>query len=235
MKGLAGAVGLAVAAALFGCTERRDIAAEYDAETTALATESGTGLPFFVGRDLRPVWKPGANDGIRRVLPFEFSDQMGRPVSLGTLAGKVTVVSFFFTGCGGICPTTMTTLRRARALLAKDDRVLFASFSVAPEADTPEVLRQYGKRTGVDPARWRLLTGPREALYRWARESFEADTRSPGEMARKPLTGDDFLHSEEAYLVDGRGRLRGAYLARTVEAAAAIAADARRLLEETAR
>ncbi len=47
-------------------------------------------------------------------------------------------------------------------------------------ADTPAVLSEYADRYGADPARWLLLTGEKEAIYRLARSGGGAVRRSIG-------------------------------------------------------
>ena len=46
------------------------------------------------------------------------------------------------------------------------------SFTVDPEYDTPQVLRDYAARFAADPERWLFLTGPRDQVYSLIRESF---------------------------------------------------------------
>jgi protein SCO1/2 len=76
--------------------------------------------------------------------PFQLIDQNGRLVDQHALDGKWTAVFFGYTYCPDVCPTTLTTLGRAQALLgpkAKGLQVLF--ISVDPDRDTPAQLKTY--------------------------------------------------------------------------------------------
>lgn len=199
------------ASVLTGCHRRSQIAREYAGEVTTFAKAPNTELPYFVGKDLRPEWDPARLASPRSLSPFRLTDQMDRAVSQEDLRGKINVVSFFFSRCGGICPRLMKNLERVQTKFMSDDRVKMLSFSITPDSDTPKALREFGKRHGIDPKRWQLLTGDRKAVYELGRQSFNADTFSPKENELAKVTADDFLHSENVYLVDANLRLRGIY------------------------
>jgi len=44
------------------------------------------------------------------------------------------------------------------------DDVWFVSVSVDPERDTPEAMKKFAKRQGVDESRWIFLTGDKQNL-----------------------------------------------------------------------
>jgi cytochrome oxidase Cu insertion factor (SCO1/SenC/PrrC family) len=60
------------------------------------------------------------------------------------------------------------------------------------------VLDHYSKRFGVDPTRWKFLTGDMEEIKRIANESFFL----PAEVG---------VHSERGVIFDRQGRLRGSF------------------------
>jgi protein SCO1/2 len=105
-------------------------------------------------------------------------------------------------------------------------KVRFYSFSVTPEQDTPQVLKDYGKERGFDLSNWMLLTGERDAIFRVGREIFKAD-RSVG--AQK--TPDSFIHSDNLYLLDQKLRIRGIYSSGSSKQVEYLAQDIRRLTE----
>jgi len=214
---------------LIGCT-RADIAKEYPAEVTALATQGGTGLPFLVGKDLRPVWDTRQSPEIRTLLPFHLTDQKGKAITRESLGDRITIVSFFFTQCPGICPTMVKNLKPLQKKFKDDKRFLILSLSVTPEHDTPKTLAAYGDKMGVRYDNWRLLTGGREQIYQLARESFGADTFSIKENLIIPLKPQDFLHSEGIYLLDREKRLRGIYEGLVPGSIEELARDAESLL-----
>jgi protein SCO1/2 len=85
--------------------------------------------------------------------------------------------------------------------------IRLVSISVDPEYDTPERLREYGEQRGVDPRRWKLLTGEADAIRRLVVEGFRTPLGEP--EASGGLV--DIAHSGKLVLVDGRGAIRGYY------------------------
>jgi cytochrome oxidase Cu insertion factor (SCO1/SenC/PrrC family) len=84
------------------------------------------------------------------------------------------------------------------------------SISVDPATDSPEVLSEYAKRFGADPARWLFLTGERAALHALVKDGFKLAVaeRSPEENT----DGEGIItHSDRFVLVDDAGHLRGYY------------------------
>ena len=47
-----------------------------------------------------------------KVKNMEFTNQLGKKVSLDDLKGKILVVNFFFTRCPGICPGLARSMKR---------------------------------------------------------------------------------------------------------------------------
>ncbi|MBV9033791.1 MAG: SCO family protein [Acidobacteriaceae bacterium] len=79
------------------------------------------------------------------------------------LKAKVVVINAFFGTCTGSCPKMSGILSglqdRLGDHLGKD--VWFLSFSVDPETDTPEKLKEYADRFHAKPG-WLFLTGKKE-------------------------------------------------------------------------
>jgi protein SCO1/2 len=83
------------------------------------------------------------------------------------------------------------------------NKVVFASITVDPERDTPEMLKLYAQTYGADVAGWSFLTGTPPVI---------ADlTRRYGVFASKNSNGD-IEHSFLTSIVDRRGILRVQYL-----------------------
>lgn len=165
----------------------------------------GEGLPFYDSADFTPRW---TSDSAHHVGDFQLVTQTGEPLRGGDLRGRIHVASFFFTTCTTICPLLVETLGKVQAALASQNDVVIVSYSVTPTIDTPAVLEAFGRAHRIDPARWKLVTGEADDIYRLARESYFADDRrlDPAQPA-----GDQILHTEKVLLVDGEGRLRGVY------------------------
>ena len=166
-------------------------------------------LPYYQGEDLTPVWlssKALSAEPPQQVGPFSLEDQAKEKITEADLDGKIVVVNFFFTSCGGVCPTTMSHMKKIQTALASDPRILLVSFSVDPETDTAEILSQYAKERNISTVNWRLVTGSKAKIYEMARNSF-FDDKDLG----LDRTDDGFLHTETFYLLDGDRRIRGLY------------------------
>src|SRR5213080_3954627 len=78
---------------------------------------------------------------------------------------RIVTINFMYTQCeDGRCPLTMANLVRVQKLLgSRVGRDIFMySFTLAPEHDTPTVLKRYAKAYGVGPG-WTFVTGsPRD-------------------------------------------------------------------------
>ena len=76
---------------------------------------------------------------------------------------RIVVINFFYSLCSNTCPVSTSNLMAARDDLARrgHGHVEFLSVSLAPEFDTPEVLKAYAERFGTSPG-WNFLTGRRE-------------------------------------------------------------------------
>ncbi|MAS31248.1 MAG: SCO family protein, partial [Flavobacteriaceae bacterium] len=101
----------------------------------------------------------------------------------------------------------------------KDTNVMLASFSVTPEIDTVEVLKEYSTLKGVDDSRWNLMTGNKEEIYSLARKSYLVAKENPNAGSH------DMIHTENFVLVDKEKRIRGYYDGTLIE-------EMNRLLED---
>lgn len=99
---------------------------------------------------------------------LEVIDQNGNKLRFysDVLKGRVVLVNFIFTNCEYACPMLAQRLKQARAMMvpAIKDEVWFVSVSVDPERDTPEAMKKFAKRQGVDESRWIFLTGDKQNL-----------------------------------------------------------------------
>lgn len=90
-----------------------------------------------------------------------FTDSHGRRVTLAELRGKPLVVSFVYTGCSQVCPTTTRFL--SKAVREARDVVGAQAFNVASigfniPADNPMSMRVFARQQGIDEPRWLFLT-----------------------------------------------------------------------------
>lgn len=95
-------------------------------------------------------------------------DQNGNPLRFysDVLKDKVVLLNVFFTNCEQGCPLVTQMLIRTRGRLAESirDDVWFVSVTSDPERDTPEAMKDYARRQGVDESRWLFLTGSKQDI-----------------------------------------------------------------------
>lgn len=139
---------------------------------------------------------------------FRLTNQWGETVASDDLKGKVWVAYFFFSTCPSICPLMNQNMVDVQLEFGKNPEVVIVGFSVDPETDTPERLRKYGEKYGVQKGKWHYLTGDKEAIYRLALKSFMlgVEPASADQQEAHPI-----IHSEKFVLVDRQGRIRGYY------------------------
>jgi uncharacterized membrane protein YozB (DUF420 family)/cytochrome oxidase Cu insertion factor (SCO1/SenC/PrrC family) len=140
--------------------------------------------------------------------PFSLTAHDGTPFTRETLRGRVVIVDFIFTRCGGACPAMTEHMARLQA--AAPAGTAFVSFTVDPGFDTPEILSQYARDHGAREGWW-FVTGSAPSLYALATQGFKLTAMEVPEVERK--AGDDgpFLHSSKLVLVDSTGWIRGYY------------------------
>ncbi len=72
------------------------------------------------------------------------ADVDGKPRTLADFRGKIVLLSFGYTHCPDVCPTTLAKFAEARRLLGADgERVQGVFVTIDPERDTAELLRAY--------------------------------------------------------------------------------------------
>jgi cytochrome oxidase Cu insertion factor (SCO1/SenC/PrrC family) len=178
-----------------------------------------------------PALTTGAADDDLYPLPeFKLTERSGRPVGLEDLRGKVWIAAFVFTRCAGPCTQVSGTMARIQHDLAAEPDVVLVSFTVDPAYDTPQVLTDYGKRFGADPARWFFLTGEPATVYKLIREGFRLTAQPNEGSARTP--GNEVLHDTRLAVVDRRGHIRGYFQATDPAAVAELEAKVRTLVQE---
>lgn len=155
-------------------------------------------LPYFAPNNERT----GSAEDAPGLGEFSFRDADGKPTESKEWKGRITIAHFFFTSCPTICPLMMSNMKTIQSG-AGDARLI--SVTVDPAHDTPENLRGYIRRTGFGEGNWRLLTGDKRELYRFARKGlFVTATEGDGGP-------EDFIHSDRLVLLDKNLRIRGYY------------------------
>jgi protein SCO1/2 len=131
---------------------------------------------------------------------YALVDRDGQPVRLSRYRGKPLLVSFIYTGCFQICPTTTKFL--AKAVAAADDALGEGSFNVVSIGfnlpfDTPSAMRTFAKQQGVTAKNWEFLSPDPATL--------EDLTRDFGFLYEPTPKGYD--HLIQVTLLDAQGRV----------------------------
>ena len=145
--------------------------------------------------------------GRHPLLDYQFTNQLGQPVSLAQFRGQALAITFFFTRCPipDFCPRLSKNFEQASRKLAELPNAPtnwhFISVSFDTEFDTPAVLKTYAERYHHDPKHWSFLTGPSDKIAELARLSDVT-------MARE---GSLFNHNFRTLIIDAAGHLQMAF------------------------
>jgi protein SCO1/2 len=153
---------------------------------------------------------------------FTLTDHNGIPLSLTDFRGKVVLLSFGYTHCPDICPTTMLTMQRLVKLLGNDaEKVQVLFITLDPERDTAERLSGYMEY--FNPG-FIALTGSLEEIGKVAKQYGTRFEKEPldekGEYS--------IAHTGVIYLIDQQGRIRVFF--KVIAGPTEILPDVKRLL-----
>ena len=141
---------------------------------------------------------------------FQLIDQNNRPFKYKSTDGGIRIISFFFSRCGTICPTTNSNLSRIQEKFK--DKVSLISITVDPVYDTPKVLSAYSKKHQAKLGLWFFLTGDKRYIYNLAIKGFKLPVADANEYDQNIKSIDEtFIHSDKLLLIDDRGFIRGIY------------------------
>jgi protein SCO1/2 len=160
------------------------------------------------------LWMRPASDGTnfdyygqyigRDVPDFTLIDQNGAPLKLSSLRGNVVLLTFGFTHCPNICPTTLANLVTISNGLPPEAkqrlRVLFVS--VDPARDRPPQMKDY---VGFYSKSFTGLTGSADDIAKVAKDYgayYEAQLQD-SQVAGNYYT---IVHSAYVYLIDPNGK-----------------------------
>jgi protein SCO1/2 len=132
---------------------------------------------------------------LKSTIPdVELVNQEGRRVHLYSdlVKGKAVAINFIYTHCENYCPRQgrlfTDVQRRLQEQMGKE--VSLISVSIDPERDSPERLKEWAARQGVQPG-WTLLTGDRKVINQVLLTLVGA-ILVPGDHEPFVLVGSDF-------------------------------------------
>lgn len=192
-------------------------------------SKDNSGLPYIGHHDVvyeeMEGYKPG--DTIYHTVPeFIYLTQDSTYLKSKDITDKIWVAKFFFTHCPTICPPMTSAMKEVNNELSDaSDEVVFLSFSIDPDRDTPGRLQTYIERHEIKADNWYFLTGDESETHQLGVDGFrihaEANDASPG----------GFAHSPNFVLVDENQNIRGVYDGLDKKERDRLVSDVRKLLE----
>lgn len=131
---------------------------------------------------------------------YTLLDRRSQPVRLSDYRGKPLLVSFIYTGCFQVCPTTTRMLNEAVQDLGRlvgFDKFNVVSIGFNQPFDAPEAMRAFATQNGIAASNWEFLSPHRSIV--------EPLTRDFGFSYVANAAGFD--HVLSVTLLDGEGRI----------------------------
>jgi protein SCO1/2 len=170
--------------------------------------------------------KKGVDTVWHRIKNIQFTNQLGKKVSLDDLHGKIIVMDFFFTSCPSICPGLARNMKKLQESFKDNPEIVqFISVSVDPERDSVPKLRAFADRLNINHDSWWFVTGNRKEIYDFAIKELRANVFDPN-------IDTAFIHTEKFFLIDSNRTLRGKYHGFNKEELAQLAKDIPTLMLE---
>ncbi|WP_077302089.1 SCO family protein [Virgibacillus pantothenticus] len=137
------------------------------------------------------------------VNDFTFTTQDNEKLSLEDLKGEYWIADFIFTNCTSVCLPMTSNLAKLQQKTADEDMdIQFVSFSVDPEYDTPEVLKEYAKEYQANLDNWTFVTGyDFETIKEFSIKSFKSMVAPP------PEGNDQVTHGTSFFLINPEGEV----------------------------
>jgi protein SCO1/2 len=136
----------------------------------------------------------------RQVGEYTLRDREGKPVKLSDYRGKPLLVSFVYTGCFQVCPTTVRFLSKA-VKVAQDalgrDKFNVVTIGFNLPFDSPGAMKQFAKQQGITLANWEFLSPEAGTVESLTREFGFSYVATPG----------GFDHLTQVTIVDSGGTI----------------------------
>ncbi len=171
--------------------------------------------PLVPNGRIAPASSLSPDEGLEdlAIPTFTLVDQNGGPVTEAVFEGHLTILDFSFTNCPFVCPGMTAAMISLQTQLAGTG-VRFASISVDPSNDTPEVIKAHADRIGVDHTRWTWLTGDESEIRRIVSESLKFELRDdPSRVITRSdgSTMNNIMHPSRLFLVGPDRQLLALY------------------------
>lgn len=103
----------------------------------------------------------------KQVGDFVLLDRQGKPVELSRYRGKPLLVSFIYTACFQVCPTTTRNLQKAvqnTVSVLGADRFNVISIGFNQPFDSPDAMRSFARQHRIEHRNWEFLSPPRQSV-----------------------------------------------------------------------
>lgn len=136
---------------------------------------------------------------------FELRDASGKTVRLSDYRGKPLLVSFIYTGCFQVCPTTTRFLFEAVGVARKalgDGRFKVVSIGFNQPFDDPVAMASFAKQVGISDPDWAFLSpAPKdvEALTRRFGFTYEATSGGFDHLLQVSIVSADGVLYRQVY------------------------------------
>ena len=140
--------------------------------------------------------------GVSYGRTLDLEDVQGRPVTLGDFRGEYVLLSFGYTHCPEVCPTSLLKATQVRRALADDVPLRIVFVTVDPRRDTGEILAGYVGAFGPDIV---ALRGD-DMQTRLVAQAFRVTYREVPTSSSYAMD-----HTMVNYLIGPDGRLRLAF------------------------
>jgi len=141
---------------------------------------------------------------------FALTNQIGQPITLTDLRGKVWVADIIFTRCAGPCWRMTQEMKELEQALPPASQAKLVTLTTDPDFDTPTVMNARAQQFNADPRRWLFLTGTKSQIANLAIHSLKltAIEKKPEE---RESAQDLFIHSTIFVVIDKQAQLRGIF------------------------
>lgn len=198
-----------------------------DAQNDLISSFSYPYKKYPIGLDTAVYSNNKVVDTLYHTIPsFSFKNQYGQTLTNEAYKNKIYVADFIFTSCPVQCPKMTKQMKSLQDEFIRDDKIMFASFSIDPKRDSVQRLKEYAEEYGVIPGKWNLFTGERDIIFDLAKKGFylSAADETDGES--------EIIHSDRFVLIDPEGVIRGFYIGTDPEDIKHLKGDIALLLAE---
>lgn len=166
----------------------------------ALPTMASTTQTTDLGLDREAALRTSQAAIGRKIGDHILLDREGKPISLASYRGKPLLVSFIYTGCFQVCPTTTRSLQETVEGLQKSvgpNQFNVVSIGFNQPADSPQALKAFATQFGIRQPNWEFLSPPAAIVPALAQDFGFVFQSSPA----------GFDHVLQVSMLDAQGRI----------------------------